>query len=195
MAGAITTLFLFTQDPHFSAGTGYLANDTGAIHQGANVTGTFHVVSVDGSGGITGITVDHGGAGYVCQYPVTLVAAGAQPLHGSGAKIGIFASTPGFAPGAITEYQGTDQGSGSGYANGDTGTILGGNHDATYIAFNGDVLSVFIAFAGTGYAPGNYSTAIGGSQPGSGSGLVVEIDGVLNSGGSGSGYLNHIFGG
>lgn len=80
---------------------------------------------------------------------------------------------------------------GSGYAAGDTGTITTGNGNATYlvqtVGGGGAVTLLEITNAGSGYtvSAGN-ATATGGTQPGSGTGLTVDIT-VVNSAGTPAG--------
>ncbi len=200
MAGAITTVLVANQTNLTAQnGSGYVVGDTGHFSQTGNVSATFHVTSVDdGNGGVgTGmasIAFDNAGADYHCEYPATLVASGAQPLAGTGAKICIRAvdpGTPGVGPGPIADYSGTGSPAGSGYATGDTGTILGAGGDARYIISqnffpvgpNGPLVTV----GGTGYTPGSYSTTPSGAQPGSGSGLVIVVTDALLAGGGGGG--------
>jgi hypothetical protein len=194
MAGTVTTLTL--HGPAGVTGSGYVAGDTGLIRQGANLTCSFHIATVDGSGTPIFAAIDSGGSNYAVQWPVTLVPGGAQPLHGTGWTPGIFTCTSATGPGPISDYNNVDQNGGSGYALGDTGTITGGNNDAAYIVlsiFSG-VVRVLITSAGTGYSPGTYATAVGGAQPGAGSGLTLTINGVLNTlvPASGSGYINQL---
>src|SRR5665213_1437130 len=72
---------------------------------------------------------------------------------------------------------------GSGYAGGDTGTILGNSGaPATYLVNSvsgGSVSSLTISYAGTGYiAASGYGTQPGGAQPGSGTGLTINVNTV-----------------
>ncbi len=171
-------------------GSGYVVGDTGLFSQAGNTSATFHVTSVDdGNGGpgtgMASINVDAPGADYYVEYPATLVPSGAQPLAGTGAKVCIRAVDPNgeVGPGPIADYSGAGSPAGTGYATGDTGTILGAGGDARYIISqnffpvgpNGPLVTV----AGTGYTPGSYSTTPSGSQPGSGSGLVIVITDCL----------------
>lgn len=68
---------------------------------------------------------------------------------------------------------------GAGYAVGDTGSVLGGNGDATYevltVDGTGGVLTIDLVLIGTGYATGTAATAVGGSQPGAGAGLTLTV--------------------
>lgn len=67
---------------------------------------------------------------------------------------------------------------GSGYAVGDTGTIVFGSSDATYIidtVSSGAVATYTITFPGTYYQPDLAATATGGAQPGRGSGFIINI--------------------
>jgi hypothetical protein len=72
---------------------------------------------------------------------------------------------------------------GAGYAAGDTGNITTGNGNATYlvqtVGGGGVVTLISITNAGSGYtvSSGN-STATGGTQPGSGTGLTIDITAV-----------------
>ena len=81
------------------------------------------------------------------------------------------------ATGAISTI--APAGIGAGYAAGDTGSILGGNGDATYevltVEGSGGVLTVAVVLIGTGYASGVAAAATGGAQPGVGVGLALNI--------------------
>ncbi len=71
--------------------------------------------------------------------------------------------------------------SGTGYAVNDTGVILGGKEDATYLvtavdAGTGAVTALTITAAGTGYSVATgVATRTGGAQAGAGVGLRVNI--------------------
>ena len=73
---------------------------------------------------------------------------------------------------------------GTGYAVGDTGTINGGNSDATYTITSvsgGAVTGFSIVQKGTGYsAASGVATSYGGTQPGTGTGFTVNT--VIDSG-------------
>lgn len=69
---------------------------------------------------------------------------------------------------------------GSDYLSGDTGTVAGGNNDATYIINDvdvfGGVVSYTIVLAGTGYSVAtNVATTPGGVQAGIGTGFTIDI--------------------
>src|SRR5579872_1325252 len=69
---------------------------------------------------------------------------------------------------------------GSGYVNGDTGTVNGGIYLATYsvtsVSGGGVITGLLLGDGGGGYSVGtNVATTRGGAQPGSGSGLTVNI--------------------
>ena len=79
---------------------------------------------------------------------------------------------------------------GTGYADGDTGVIIGGQGaQATYTvgaatAGVGTVTAFGIISPGSGYLPGNsHYTQTGGSQPGSGTGLAINITSVVGTAG------------
>lgn len=72
---------------------------------------------------------------------------------------------------------------GAGYAVNDTGIILAGNNDATYVidsvSFIGAVLTYHLVVQGTGYSVAtNVPTAPSGSQPGVGHGFSIDITSV-----------------
>lgn len=83
---------------------------------------------------------------------------------------------------------------GTGYAVGDTGTINGGDGNATYVVdteSGGAVLTFTLTFGGSGYVVADeQATSRGGGQPGSGSGFIVDINTVS---GGGSPYKNHFY--
>jgi hypothetical protein len=68
---------------------------------------------------------------------------------------------------------------GSGYAVGDTGTVTAGDSLATYVVLTvsgGAVTLVAYTGGGSGYANATgVATATGGSQPGAGTGLTVDV--------------------
>lgn len=79
-------------------------------------------------------------------------------------------------PGPISGY--AIQAAGTGYAVGDTGTVTGGANDATYeiLSESGGIPSVVaITGDGTEYVSGTAATAVGGVQPGSGTGLTLSL--------------------
>ncbi len=88
--------------------------------------------------------------------------------------------------GSVAAISATPTNGGTGYAQNDTGTITTGNGDATYKVLTvggtgGSVVqTVALVFSGSG----NYSVATGqatnkgGSQPGSGSGLTINVTAV-----------------
>ena len=86
-------------------------------------------------------------------------------------------SVPGVSVGAIPAI--ALVAGGTSYAAGDTGTISTGGANATYkvLAVTGGVVTaVVLTGAGTGYSTGlGVATATGGGQPGSGTGLTVNI--------------------
>jgi hypothetical protein len=197
MSGAITQIIV--GDILESPGTGYAVNDTLSFSQAGNTSASFTIQSITAGGDISGLTINVAGANYYCQRPVTLVPSGAQPTGGTGSTIGIFTSTPGVGPGAICDYSSDDVGSGSGYALGDTGSLVGGGNNAKYIVKGIDpdtgIVGVYITFGGTGMVAGtNYNTITGGAQPGSGSGLVIHVNDVIPVGsGPTSGNVNRTF--
>lgn len=78
---------------------------------------------------------------------------------------------------------------GTGYAIGDTGTIITGGTDATYQVLSvsglGAVLTFAITFPGHGYATGaGQATATGGAQPGVGIHFTVNVLTLVNGDGS-----------
>ena len=78
---------------------------------------------------------------------------------------------------------------GTGYAIGDTGTIVDGSDDATYIIDTVGALGVVLTFhvtgAGTDYTVENgVATATGGAQPGVGVGFTVNITAVRTGDGT-----------
>jgi hypothetical protein len=68
---------------------------------------------------------------------------------------------------------------GAGYAVGDTGSVTGGNGDATYqvdsIGGGGAVLTYHLTASGSNYQSGVLTTATGGAQPGAGAGLTISV--------------------
>lgn len=71
---------------------------------------------------------------------------------------------------------------GSGYAANDTGTITTGNGNATYKVLTvstGAVATFSITFGGSGYSIATgQATAVGGAQPGSGTGFTVNVTAI-----------------
>lgn len=71
---------------------------------------------------------------------------------------------------------------GTGYAVGDTGSVTGGGGNAAYTVLTvalGVVQTISISEEGSGYALGTgAATATGGTQPGSGTGLTVNITSI-----------------
>jgi hypothetical protein len=71
---------------------------------------------------------------------------------------------------------------GSGYAANDTGTITTGNKNATYKVLTvstGAVATFSITFGGSGYSVATgQATAVGGAQPGAGTGFTVNVTAV-----------------
>lgn len=89
------------------------------------------------------------------------------PTNGSIATLGSF-----FDPGTNP---------GTGYAVGDTGTIGAGS--ATYkidFVSGGAVVLLHLTGGGSGFSTGLYGTATGGSQPGSGTGMILNITKVIS---------------
>jgi hypothetical protein len=77
---------------------------------------------------------------------------------------------------------------GSGYVAGDTGTIDGGDANATYEVLTetaGVVDTISLTAGGTGYeSTAAEATTVGGAQPGIGTGLLVDTASALLSGGT-----------
>ncbi len=77
---------------------------------------------------------------------------------------------------------------GTGYAAGDTGTIDGGDVDATYEVLTetaGVVDTLDLTFGGEGYtSTAAESTTVGGGQPGIGTGLLLDTVSALTSSGT-----------
>lgn len=77
---------------------------------------------------------------------------------------------------------------GQGYAENDTGVVLGANgSQATYtvntVSASGAVLTFTISTAGTGYIAGfGFATQTAGNQPGTGSGFTIDITAVTAGG-------------
>jgi hypothetical protein len=192
--GAIQAIIL--GDILETPGTGYAVNDTMTLQQGSNISANITVTSITAGGDIDGANITTPGVDYFCQRPVTLVPSGSQPTAGTGSTVGIRNTTPGVGPGAICDYFSQDVGSGSGYATGDTGSLVGGNNDATYIVTGVDpdtgIVGFYISFGGSAYtASTDYNTITGGAQPGSGSGLVIHVTDVIPvSAGPTTGYIN-----
>jgi hypothetical protein len=73
---------------------------------------------------------------------------------------------------------------GAGYAINDTGTITTGNKNATYKVLTvsaGAVATFSITFGGSGYAIATgQATAVGGAQPGAGSGFTVNVTAITS---------------
>lgn len=70
------------------------------------------------------------------------------------------------------------QSGGTGYAVGDTGTVIGGVSDATYVVLTesgGLAQTVSITSPGTFYVSGTAATEDSGGQPGTGSGMVLDL--------------------
>lgn len=94
--------------------------------------------------------------------------------------------------GKITASNLTSGQGGTGYASGDTGTILGstGNTDAAYVVdtvgAGGAVLTYHLSNPGTGYGVSSANaTSPGGSQPGIGSGFEIDITAISPGDGTG----------
>ena len=95
----------------------------------------------------------------------------------TGAVVQAVASTGPIATSAISSG-----GGGGGYAPGDTGSVTAGTGDADYVVNSvagGVVTGYSLTAPGTAYAnsQGN-ATATGGAQPGSGTGLKIDITGI-----------------
>ena len=71
---------------------------------------------------------------------------------------------------------------GSGYVVGDTGTVATGNGDATYVVdtLSGSAVATYtITAPGTGYSVGTgQATAVGGAQPGVGTGFTINVTAI-----------------
>lgn len=70
------------------------------------------------------------------------------------------------------------------YDVGDTGTIGGGNNDATYVVntvdISGTILTYTITNPGTGYSPQDgYNTSTSGAQPGIGAGFIINVTDIV----------------
>ncbi len=95
-----------------------------------------------------------------------------------GACVALRSSVPGVSVGPIPAV--AVLAGGASYAVGDTGTISTGGANATYqvlqVTSTGMVTAILLTSAGTGYTTGlGVATATGGGQPGSGTGLTVNI--------------------
>lgn len=148
-----------------AGGAGYAVGDTGSV-AGGNPSALYRVLTVGGGGAVATYQLTDPGAGYATAAGVATATGGSQPGSGAGFKINI-----------------TSTSGGAGYAVGDTGTVAGGKAQAFYtvntVDANGSILTYTIAPAGAGYSVGtSIATATGGTQPGAGSGFLLDITAV-----------------
>ncbi len=165
-----------------AAGTGYAPGDTGLIG-GGNGDAAYVIDTVAGGGAVATFHLTANGTGYVSG---TGVATGVTTGAGDGAfTVDITATTANgiqAANGVILTS--VKNAAGSGYAPGDTGTIAGGNNDATYVIDTvsaGAVATYHLTSKGTG----GYSTATGvatAATTGSGIGFTVDITASVSNG-------------
>jgi hypothetical protein len=126
-------------------GTDYAANDTGTITTGDG-NATYIINTVGGSGQVTGMHITSPGTNYLTANNVATATGGAQPGVGTGLTLDITVTSP---PGPITGFT---------------------------LALVGVVTGYTLTNPGTLYNNGaNAATADGGAQPGSGSGLTLNL--------------------
>ena len=142
-----------------SAGTGYVAGDVVNVVGGTGTAGKLNVVTVDGGGGATSISVNFGGQ----SYSVTLGSLNTSGGHGTGLQINILSVETG----------------GHGYQLGDVVTIAGGSATImidTVVISGGHVSTFFLFDSASGYTTGLHATT-----GGSGTGFIVNIVSVTSN--------------
>lgn len=125
-----------------SGGAGYTMTPITTMSVSGSTVGTGAVLSiatVNGSGGITGITITDGGTGYVGSCTLTISGAG------TGAVL-----TPTFTAGVITAV--TITAPGTGYVGGSSIVVSVGGAHLIPVVSNGSIESVTIENPGSGYS-------------------------------------------
>lgn len=157
----------------------------GVSLQAVNASGSSVTYSVDfvritifGLGGPTVTTTGSGGFSAYFGYAYVFCYGNSNTGHVSSPSPASVSTGP--FGGVISST--TIAAGGSGYAANDTGTISAGNFNATYTVntvTGGSVTTYTISAAGTGFPiVNNVSTAVGGTQPGTGKGFALNITAV-----------------
>jgi hypothetical protein len=182
-----------------SGGSGYVVNDTGTILSGS-ANATYIVNTVGALGVVTAATLTNPGTAYNTATNVSTATGGAQPgvgtgltfdivvptLHpvssvktGTGSVVSAALTNVGTsyftADNVATDRGGTQPGSGNGLEFNITAAVSGGPITAFTLTPSGVVTGYTLTFDGTLYLSGTVETAVGGAQPGSGTGLTLNI--------------------
>lgn len=186
--------------PRFIPWTGDLGGTDGLTGVGTFLSpaGFYHTFATDSIGNLFNLNGLTNNLEFVTQLPAL---SGTNPLQWrvinatntaqsalyfcNGVTVCSWDGTTGPVGGTAITLATLDSG-GTGYAVNDTGTLTAGSSDATYTVLtvdgSGTVLTFSLTSGGTSYNVGISPTAVGGGQPGIGTGFTIIISSVTPSG-------------
>lgn len=171
--GAIAT------DAINNPGAGYAVNDTGFVN-GGSLSATYKVTGTGGGGSVTGLTLTNLGTGYAVAAGVATTRGGGQPGAGIGLTIDINSVST-----TISQIVFIDLGAGYAIANnvGTTATTgVGAGFKINILSLFNGVTGLTIGYTGGGYSVNsNVATTTGGTQPGVGTGLTINVLSVIGN--------------